>query len=439
MGYQYELTRFSINFKLSQVNPNVLRRAKIIILDSLTAIIAGNQTDQLSRLHNEIMKTSSYLSEQVSSVYGTNIKLSSYVAAMINGIAMVTEEMDEGNPIAKGHPACHFIPSLLTYSEQNKVSGYRFLESFIVGYEIGVRAGASINLKENIHPHGNWGLIGSGFAIGKLHNFTEIEYKRGLSLCGSLPNITLWKSVIEGHRIRDVFIGLNNMYSCIVPSLVRAGFSGSPSSIEEIYGNGILGEKFSQEKIVEGLGKTFSLMNTYFKFYPFCRFCHSPIDGILKVLRNEKFSPQSIEKINVYTYSLAAKLSNQEVNNEYAGKFSIPYAISSMFFNESKHEEILGFAKKVFVFEDDELTKLLPYKRNSRLEVMTKDNKKLIVEVEGARGDAHEEDLEEKVIQKCSRLLETVIGPSKTAVFINQIMDLESVQDMRPVIQLLNS
>lgn len=437
MVFQEKLGIFAESFQLDQVNNEVLQRSKVIILDSITAIVEGNQTRPLKNLQNQFFLSNQDRNIDLTSIYGTDKKIQSHLASFVNGVAMVCDEKDEGNPIAKGHPSCHFLPAILAYSETHEVSGDNFLKSFIVGYETGARAGASIQLKSNIHPHGNWGLIGSGFAMGKLQNFTAQQYQTGFSICSSLPNLSLWTPVIEGHRIRDVYIGLNNLHAQLIPTLVRAGFSSSPSSFEEIYGEGILGEKLVPEKLVEGLGTVFYLMNTYFKFYSFCRFCHSPIDGMLKVLEKEKLSPESIDRINVYTYSLAAKLSNQEVNNDYAGKFSIPYAVASTLLASGSHEQINELAKKVFVYEDENLTKLLPHKRNSRVEVITRDQRKLEMVVEGAKGDSTEENLEEQVISKCKQTLQAIIGPSQTDELIEQLMNLESVEDMRSILKLI--
>jgi 2-methylcitrate dehydratase PrpD len=436
MDYQDQLSLFSINFKLNNLQQEVLNRAKLIFLDSLTAIIEGNQSPHIVKLQKNISYNSNDNSQRNTGIYGTQLKNNPYLASLVNGIAMVSEEKDEGNPIAKGHPSCHFLPSLLAYAEGNNVSGSKLLESFIVGYEIGVRTGSAINLRNEIHPHGNWGLIGSGYAIGKILDFSNEEYKRIFSLGSSLPNVSLWHSVLEGHRIRDVYIGLNNLHTLFLPSLVKAGFTSSPTSIEEIYGKGLLGNKFIPEKMTEELGTNFYLMKTYFKFYPYCRFCHSPIDGILEVVEKEKLTSDMIEKINVYTYSLAARLSEQHVNNDFAGKFSIPFAIAGMISNQSSPDEISQLAEKVFVYEDQELTKLLPYERNTRIEVQTKSNNAYTVYVKGATGDSNEENLEEKVKLKCRITLESILGPSQAESLVEQIMNLESIDNLQQMFEL---
>lgn len=430
MDFKNALSDFAKGFQLKDASEEVIAKSKLILLDSITAIISGNQMDHMKELQKDTSKDKKDFAQRVP-IYGTNHTNSPYMAALINGIAMVNDEMDEGNPLAKGHPSCHFLPAILAISEEQEVSGFRFLESFIVGYEIGARAGSAVNLREKIHPHGNWGMIGSSFAVGKLLNYSKEEYLASVNISASLSAISLWRPVLEGHRIRDIHIGMNNLHSCLVPSFTRSGFSGSSSTIESIYDGGILGTSFNPEKITEKLGIDYYLTKTYFKFYAFCRFCHSPIDAIETLIESENLGAEEVERIEVYTYSLAAKLSSQEVKNEYAGKFSIPVAVASSFYKEGEEERVAALAKRIFVFEDDELTKLLPDERGSRLEVTVTSGETYRSYVRGAAGDATDENLEDKVIEKCRLILESIIGMAEADQMIEGILTIETSEDTR--------
>lgn len=436
MEYQKLLSEYAINFQLHHVSEEVLQRAKLIILDSITAVIHGNQSSHMVKLQEDIGRNGAY--ESSATIGGRDALVSPPMAAFINGISMVSEEMDEGNPIAKGHPSCHFFPSLLAHAETSQCNGRSFLESFIIGYEIAARAGAAITLREDIHPHGNWGVMGAIFALGKLKNYQASEYERGFYLSSSLPNVSLWQPVIEGHRLRDVYIGLNNMHTFLIDHLVKAGFSSSPDAVEEIYGSGIIGKRFQSEKLTENLGDEYYLLKTYFKFYDFCRFCHSPMDGVNKILEIETILPEDVERVDIFTYSMAAKLNNQNVKNEYAGKFSIPYAIASLFYPKGKqHEERLMFAKKVFVHENPNMTRLLPNKRNSRVELKMTNERQYTMAVSGASGDSNEANLEESVIAKNESILCKHFGNEQARMLVDKILSLEEIKDTSTITKLM--
>ncbi|MGO4887600.1 MmgE/PrpD family protein [Anaerobacillus sp. MEB173] len=441
LTFQNRLSQYAYQFKLSHVEQDTINRAKLIILDSITAIVHGNQTKEVYDLALKLSSKGKSNNSNLVSIYGTSLYAERHLSALINGVGMVSEELDEGNPLAKGHPSCHFTPALLACADSQQMNGKIFLESFIVGYELGSRVGSAIKLKKSIHPHGNWGIVGAAFALGKAHNFTPDEYSKAISLSGSLAQISLWKPVLEGCRIRDVYIGLNNLNAWLLPSLVSAGYSSSPEVINDVF-TSVLGDEFNEEKVVSQLGETYFLMDTYFKFYPFCRFCHAPIDAMRQLLQNESItSVESIDRIRVHTYSLASILDNQNVNNEFAGKFSIPFSLATTIVNTihpdvTPEENITRLAEKIEVYEDSNLTALLPAQRVARVELLLKDGKTLTNTTYSTKGDAKEENLEVKVVRKCEQMLAEVIGTTNAAELIKQVMEIETVDSLSEIMKL---
>lgn len=437
MGFEQQLSSFAHNFSLEKVDQKVVDRAKLIILDSIASIVEGNLMQEPNNLAQRFSKLQS---SSVSTVLGTQFQSESHLAALVNALGMVSQELDEGNQLAKGHPACHFIPALLAVSEKDQKNGRQFLESFVVGYELGARVGASITLKENIHPHGNWGLIGASFALGKIEGFAYEEYVQALAVSGSLPYISLWQPVLEGHRMRDLFIGLTNLNAVLLPNIVLSGYSGRIESIEEIYTQH-LGTHFDSQRLVDEIGVKYYLMHSYFKFYPFCRFCHAPIDAVYRFKEMEDVTSEMIQEINVYTYASASKLNFQNVRNQFAGKFSIPYTMATTMVQLEHNiinvnERVKELANKINVFEDPEITKLLPKERKTRVEILLTYGKTLTLEVTqglNAEPSSNENELRQKVIQKADKMLRAVLGNEKSKTLIDTILELENVEDMREV------
>jgi 2-methylcitrate dehydratase PrpD len=430
------LSDFATALSLENVEQSVINRTKLVILDSITAIVHGNRTKEPARFQDYFSTTSAHtFSSSSSSILGTSYKNHMAFTAFMNGIGMVSEELDEGNPIAKGHPSCHFFPAILSAAEALQLDGRSLLESFITGYEIGARAGASIQLKPSVHPHGNWGMIGAAFAVGKVFGFTAEQYQTALSLGAMLPFPSLWEPVLEGHRIRDVYIGLNNLNTLLLPDLIKAGYSGSLQSIGPMYSE-VIGERFQASELTKDIGKQYLIMETYFKFYAYCRFCHSPIDAMIELMQEVQIQAGDITKISVYTYSLAAKLNGQLMNNEFAGKFSIPHSLAQTILGtDCNPNQLRDLAQHIDVYEDKEYTKLLPGQRNARVEVLLENGKQLQKEVVGASGDARTEGLEVKVMDKCRKLLTEVIGSDKTDRLIKQVMDLEHVANVKELVE----
>lgn len=443
MKNKNKLEKFAISLSLHKIPIDTVEKAKLLILDSLSAIVKGNQSIEIINLIKSFTenKESEVYSKQgvlVGDLDGIDFRM----AALINGIGMVADELDEGNPLAKGHPAAHFFPALLSISFEKKVTGKTFLEAFIVNYEISSRLGSVIKLKDSIHPHGNWGTFGNGFGIGKLLDWKNgKEYSNAAMLGVSFSMPTLWQSVLEGHKVRNVIIGLNNYHTTLLLDLVNAGFTASTSTLNLIYKE-IYSEDYTD--VSEELFDTYYLMKSYFKFYHYCRFCHSSVDVIIGLIAENELT--KIKKIKISTYEAAAKLNARKVKNAFAGKFSIPYAIASELYevyypintnNLERENFIQEIMSLIFVTESKIYTSQLPEKRITKVEIELTDNTKREKTVERATGDPDEYLLKNKVINKSKGILITKFEKDKVDKIIDTVLHMETLEDLSGLKTLL--
>ncbi|AOV07414.1 MmgE/PrpD family protein [Sporosarcina ureilytica] len=443
MNYLDKVASFAHSLSIFNITEEVRERVKLLILDTFTAIVVGNQHLEVSQLADSVTSFKSTGNNELGFILGTNMLTDYRTAAFINGIGMVSDELDEGNQIAKGHPACHYFSALLMLALQNKKSGSDFLTAFIVNYEISVRMGASVQLKRSIHPHGNWGVFANGFGVGKLLGWeNKNDYIQAAMLSTSFSMPTLWQSVLEGHQVRNIMIGLNNLHTTLLPDLVESGFSASAFTPEKIF-NGVLADSFDTTYITKNLGEEFYLLSSYFKFYPYCRFCHSPIDATLSLIKGRKID--EIKGVYIETYSSAAKLKEQKVENEFAGKFSIPYAVAMELSNRryplingrEKERKIQELMKKIFVFEKKLYTELLPNKRITTVKIEWENGETNSTTVQRAKGDIDEYKLTEKVILKSKEYLFPILGEDKVERFIETVLKLDRVEELTTVIKPL--
>lgn len=429
---------FAKQFSINETDKLVIERAKLILLDSITAMALGNKYEKIIKL------TKSIDNENAGQVplIGTNKLIEKRDAAFINGIAMVSNELDEGNPKAKGHPAAHFLPALLSLSMTEGISGAKLLKAFIVNYEISARLGETLQLDDEIHPHGNWGVFGNGFGVGTLLDWIEDEhYIQAAMLSSSFSFPTLWKSVLEGHEVRNVIIGLNNYNTMLLPHLINARYTASISTGKGIYG-GVLARQVTDYSF--DFEEEFYLLHTYFKFYPYCRFCHAPIDATLELIKNICF--EDIKSIHIDTYSLAAKLNSQEVANSFAGMFSIPYALAQELYkfyeakldvSVDKEQIISELMKKIIVTENEQYTKKLLKGRITAVKIELSDGTFKEKIVDRAKGDADEAGLYDKVLTKNQEMLNRIFGETKAEKLIENLLHLDELENVSQLSALL--
>lgn len=434
-----ELISFAKQVSLQRIPDEVIDRAKLILLDSLSAIALGNQNDNLKKLRMNLTSTSSEIGVPA---IDTSDSLEKRDAAFINGIAMVSDELDEGNPKAKGHPAAHFLPALLSLAITEEVSGEQLLLAFIVNYEISARLGETLQLKGEIHPHGNWGVFGNGFGVGTLLGWQNDEhYMQASMLSSSFSFPTLWKSVLEGHEVRNVIVGLNNYNTMLLPNLVHAGFTASLMTREELF-SGILAKQIKNYSL--NFEKKYYLLHSYFKFYAYCRFCHAPIDAAIALVKDIRLD--DIKNIYIETYSLAAKLDGKKIANEFAGMFSIPYAVANELYlyykakgqsDKNREQFIKDMMDKIHVTENEQYTKQMAKRRKTAVKIELSDGTIKENIVNRATGDADEDNLHTKVLEKNKTSLEKIFDKENTKRITETILQIDELNNVNQLRTLL--
>lgn len=96
----------------TKMDEDTYQQAKLVLIDTLGAMIAGNQ-EKASRklLASYLPEGTPFMESHINGVpiYGTEYSLPYYDAGLQNGQATVAIEMDEGNQYTKGHPAAHVV------------------------------------------------------------------------------------------------------------------------------------------------------------------------------------------------------------------------------------------------------------------------------------------------------------------------------------------
>lgn len=422
-----KLLAFAHTLALDSLGQEVVRHAKLIVLDSLGIMIHGNQTAEAAGMAQRSDGSGV-------PILGTTFQANPPLAAMINSLGMVSQELDEGNAKAKGHPACHILPALLSIGYARDLSGRELLAALVAGYEVNVRIGSAVQLKAQIHPHGNWGMIGGGAAVAKLVGCSQAQMEQAVALSCSLPAVSLWEAALAGQRIRDVYVGTGSLINCLVPDLAASGYTGSLDHFGTIYRE-ILGDRVDEENLVESLGEHFFLQANYFKQYPYCRFCHGPMEAVETMLKAHKPDVDAIRQINVHTYHAAARLSSREAKTDFGEKFSIPLAIASVLEPLGRHKRKQDFANVTHVYEDERMNAALPNQRNCHVELVMADGLRYSHLQVGAKGDPTDPFLPSEIESKLQQLVRPVLGEERFALLLEAVEDIER-RSVREIVQL---
>ena len=110
--------------------------------------------------------------KQEAVVWGRDFKVSAPNAALANGTAVHSFELDDLHKTAILHAGSVAVPSALSVAEKvGGCDGKEFLTAVVAGYEVGIRVGMSVgisHLQRGFHNTGTNGTFCSGAAAGRI-------------------------------------------------------------------------------------------------------------------------------------------------------------------------------------------------------------------------------------------------------------------------------
>ena len=444
-----KLAKFCADTTFSQLESQVVERSKLIFSDTIGAILGGIVEPEV-RAFLKIRAGQKSKGRKVK-IIGLNKWAEQSDASLIHGIAGTALEMDEGNQFAKGHPAIHVLPALVSVVQSpllpQNISGQEFLNAFVIGYDVGARIGLASQLNPHMHPHGTWGVIGAASAIGVLLKFDLREHTQLMNISSSLTTASSRKTMLQGGTVRNVYAGLSNQMSHLAIDLIQSGFTGEVDGIGSIFGN-VVSENLNDDLLLEKLGQRFEVMRNYFKLHACCRFNHAALDCLHDLMRDhqELSNIEQISFIDVESYSLAAELDDPRPQNMLAAKFSVPFALATTLVNKNsqvlsfagdalKNEKTMALSKKVTVKEISSMTEMLPEFRPAKVTIGMKSGKVFHHSVKTNKGDWQSPYSADELENKFHSLANRSLSQKKSTVLYKKLQNLERIADMRELFQ----
>jgi 2-methylcitrate dehydratase PrpD len=395
MNYLTEVAEFAAGFPAADLPPEAVERTKLIIADSIGAIVGGAAEPEVKVLSAR----PGMAGGGPALLIGTGIGAHPAQAALVNGTAGTWLEMDEGNQFCKGHPGMHSFPAAFAFAQSIGTSGADFLAAVAIGYEVGARVGIATALRPSMHPHGTWGTICAAVAVQRLAGRDATGMREALNIAANLTLATSRRTMLEGGTVRNIFAGVSNQMGILTNDMVEAGFCGESDGVSHVFGK-VVSDSFNEAAMTEALGERWEVMRNYFKMHSCCRYNHAALDALAMIAGANPgvLDLSQIERVEVESYAFAAELDDPRPRNVLAGKFSVPFAVATTLVNGSSavgsftgenvaNPEILALAARVTVREDPAMSAQLPDRRPARVTVTLNGGTTLTAGTETNRGD----------------------------------------------------
>ena len=442
--YLDTLSDFVASTRYETLSEDAIASARDVVLDTVGAILAGSRLPENTKLAEEIARRSG---PATATVLGHPLKAEPMLATLVNGTAGVGLEMDEGSRLGGGHPSIHVLPGALAVAEEMGVDGRRFIEAMVVGYEVESRIGAATVTRPNVHSHGHWGVIGTAVAVAKLKAYDAAQVRSLINVASGMSPANTWTPCFEGATIRNAYPGRSGLMGILATHMYQCSFTGVNDGPTDVFGT-ILGEAFHPEVALEGLGGEYRIQRNYTKFHACCAALHPPVEVVLDVRRQEGFSLDEVDTVEVGVSRFLAGMAGEYPHNMLGAKFSFTYGVATAlvrgsadvtaFYPEAIDDDrVREMAARVRVFEAPKTTDQ-PDDTTATAWIRLKNGRTLTSRVGIVPGDRANPMPRQALLDKFRFLTADILEPRLAEDVIKTAGDhLQDLQDVRELTGLL--
>jgi 2-methylcitrate dehydratase PrpD len=302
-GIGPRVARFAAACK--ELPPEVERRAKLHIVDTVAAIVSGSALEA-GRAGQRYVE--SVAGRAVATVLGTSVRAPLVEAALANGMAAHADESDDSHEDSQTHPGCGVVPAALAAAEACGSSGRDFIAATALGYEMTTRfataIGSAMTFKaSSLSSHAYGPLFGAGYAAGALMRFDESRFMMLVNyLAQEASGLTTWRQDVR-HTLKSyVFAGMPASNGVKAAALVRSGFTGGGDVLDRSNRNLLdaICPAPDPEALVRDLGERYSIMETDIKKYSVGFPIASPVAAVETIIAESGLRAHEVEGVRVH-------------------------------------------------------------------------------------------------------------------------------------------
>jgi 2-methylcitrate dehydratase PrpD len=253
-------------------------------------------------------------------------------AALINGAAAHTAEVDDIFRDGIYHPGAPTIAAALALAQGERASGVDFLRAVTVGYEISTRIGAAMGRAHYRYWHntGTIGCFGACAAAAELLGLDRTRFAHALATVATFS--AALQQAMRGDSMSKPLHAGNAAQAGLTAALAaREGVTGSLDVIEGEAGYGrVMSDGPDWDKALATLGREFHVTRMTFKNHTCCGHTFAAIDGAMALKARMGIEAGEIERLRVGTYKAALDVAGIEAPRTAAeARFSLKYVVAT--------------------------------------------------------------------------------------------------------------
>ncbi len=433
----------------------VVEKTRHHVLDTVAAMVSGSRLLP-GKKAIAYVKTLGGVKE--ATVIGSRIVTTAQHAALANGMLGHADETDDSHAPSLSHPGCAVVPAALAMAERENRNGTAFLHAVALGYDIGssvTMALGSYDFRDAGHSTHSFGpMFGSAAAASALARLNVEQVRWALSYTAQqCSGISCWMRDEEHIEKAFDFGGMPARNGVASAAMVASGFSG----VDDVFSGernffvaydetSRIGRPPEPQRLANGLGSTYEIMNTNIKRWSVGSPIQAPLDSLLDLIRAQSIKAGDVEHLTVRV----AKQGANTTDNRSMPDICMQHMCAIMLIDgivtfRSSHDErrmkdpkVLALRSRIELVGDEELTRVLP-SRQGIVELRLKDGRTLKHHTKAVRGTTHNPMTRAEVDEKAYHLMAPILGAARARKLCDAVWALDRLSSMRKLAPLLRA
>jgi 2-methylcitrate dehydratase PrpD len=432
---------FAASLHGAPLAPEVIHHAKRAIVDWYAALLPGAVEPPPTLLERALADDLDRGGARLALGRAATVR----TAALINGTAAHTVEVDDIYREAIYHPGAPTIAAALALAQARRATGMEMIRAVVAGYEVSTRIGAALGRAHYRHWH-NTGTVGTFGAVSAAATLLGLDAGRHAhALC---TGATFAAGLQQAFRMDSMSKPLHAGHAAEAGVLAAlAAEQGVTGSLDVLDGDAGLGRAMGDgpdwHAATATLGSDFHITRMTFKNHACCGHTFAPIDGALELQRrmgNPRW--QDVQRVEIATYGPAlAVAGNPDPRTAAEARFSIPFVVATALIHGSVRlsaftperladADIRALMARIRLSVDPELDGRFPGQRAARVRITTADGREGDYLQPTRKGDPEQPLTDAELSDKFMELAAPVAGEARAGALLARLWALEECARM---------
>jgi len=450
-----KIAEFVSGLTYEQIPAEVRERIKLLFLDSLGCAIYGANLEWCRILRGTLEALDA---TRTTSIWGTDRKLSSPHAALLNGTQVQGFELDDVHRKAVLHVGAVTLPALLAVAESHaQLSGRDLLTAAVAGYEIGPRVGLCMgpeHIGQGWHSGATVGVFSAASGAAAALGLSPEQTVHALGIAGTQAAGLM--AAQFGAMVKRMHAGRSAQSGLYGTLLAEQGFTGIVDVFESPYGGFCTTfsrstDRFNLDELSWELGRQWETKRISLKFYSCVGSNHTTLDAIRAMQAEKPFGPDDVAAIVVHGSHVTVEHVGwpYEPQGLTSAQLNLPFCVATLllegdvFVDQFTDDVVddkrrIALSRKVSVLHDPAITERgSNFRHMVRVEVQLNDGAKLERTVEAPRGSETSFASETDIVEKFKKLSTRTVGAAKADEIVNLVLGADKLKRAEQIAQAL--